>query len=429
MLSYKPDFFYLGGIQINEANNEDWMKMLKKASMNTVEITVYAKQGPWNSDLIVHDSVDAGVMAEIRAAKAAGIKVFLILRVSLYHSFQENRFMWHGMILPKTPELIDKWFVNYQAFAEKWAKIAEEEGVEVFCIGSEMNALASTVPITKMPSLYAYYNDTKAQNNHEKRAFKYKKQLQKEDLWVRGYNDYPSLKLYLEDRIKYNHAWGQEVTFAGQPNRLELMNARRDQCRSNWKKMIKDIRTVYKGKMTYAANFDNYMEVDFWEDLDFIGINAYFPLRGANKTFKDKEEMKQEFRRGWENVFKDIDKFRIQQKIVDKPMVFTELGYINTKNTTIEPWVGFGYSIVGYGSKERLIVWGREEKDLEERKFAMDALYQVVKEQQINLEGILYWKLTTHDYHLPYEPFALHLTPDAKDSLQTSLAQFSTLPE
>jgi hypothetical protein len=50
----------------------------------------------------------------------------------------------------------------------------------------------------------------------------------------------------------------------------------------------------------------------------------------------------------------------------------------------------------------------------------------VVAEQNIHLEGLLYWKLTSHDYHLPYEPFALHLTKDAQDSLQKILTQFSS---
>ncbi|MGH1334948.1 MAG: glycoside hydrolase family 113 [Aureispira sp.] len=424
----KPVSFYLGGIQVNEANNKDWIATLKQAKMNTVEVTVYMDQGPWNGAWVAYDSVDIGVMAEIQAAKEAGLEVFLILRVSLYHWFKENRFMWHGMILPETPELIDRWFEQYQEFAEKWAKIAEEEGVDVFCIGSEMNALASTVPINKMPDLYAYYNSIPAQQAHESRAFNYKEALQKQDLWVRGYNDYPNLELYIQDRIKYNHTWGQTITFAGQPNRLKLMNARRDQCRKNWKGLIQYIRTIYSGKMTYAANFDNYMEVDFWEDLDFIGINAYFSLRDANKTFINKKVLAKHLKKGWQKVFKDIDAFRTKKELMNKPIVFTELGYINRKNTTIEPWTGFGFSVVGTGEKERLIVWDKQKKDLTERKLAVDALYQVVKEEQINLKGILYWKLTSHGYLLPYEPFALHLTMDAKDPLQTSLSKFITLP-
>ena len=426
---YQPDTFYLGGIQINEANNEDWVKMLQDANMNTVEVTIYAKQGEWDSDSLSFDDQNQGVLSEIRAAKAAGLHVILILRVSLDHAFVRNRFMWHGMVLPKNDSLLVNWFGRYQTFAKKWATIAAQEGVDVFCIGSEMNALVSTFEVNSMPSLYAYYNSVPAQRKFEQRALKYKKQLKEEDLWVRGYDNYKNLRAYIDDRIKYNHTWGQQATFAGKRNRLALMNQRRKQALYQWKKLIKEVRTIYKGKLTYAANFDNYHEVAFWDDLDFIGINAYFALRNANQTIVSPQKMQKTLKRGWENVFDQVDAFRAQHDLKDKPMLFTELGYINRKNTTIEPWTGFGFSVVGSNQNERLIVWDREEADWEERKFAIDALYEVVKEQRINLEGILYWKLTTHDYHLPYEPFALHLTPEAKDSLQTSLGLFSKLDD
>ena len=38
-------------------------------------------------------------------------------------------------------------------------------------------------------------------------------------------------------------------------------------------------RAVYKGKLTYAANWDGeFEEVAFWDALDVIGVQAYFPL-------------------------------------------------------------------------------------------------------------------------------------------------------
>ncbi|BDS13633.1 glycoside hydrolase family 113 [Aureispira anguillae] len=428
-VAYKPELFYLGGIQINEADNLSWMNMLKQADMNTIEVTVYAEQGEWDSDSLRFDEKNEKVLSEIRTAKKAGINVVLILRVALDYSFMRNRFMWHGMILPKNEQLLANWFDRYEAFAMKWATIAAEEQVDVFSIGSEMNALSSTFTVWSIPPLYAYYNDIEAQNRSERRALKYESILKKEDYWVWGYDNYPSLKTYLEDRIQYNYTWGQQATFAGKKNRLSLMNQRRKQSLMAWKKLIKQVRTVYKGQLTYAANFDNYMEVAFWDDLDFIGINAYFGLRNANRKVEDATELKESLERGWKNVFYEIDAFRTTYGLKDKPMIFTELGYVNRENTTLAPWAGFGYSIVGTNKNERVIVWKREKEDLEERKFAMDALYKVVKQQQINLEGILYWKLTTHDYHLPHEPFALHLTPNAKDSLQTSLAQFARLDD
>jgi hypothetical protein len=427
--NYKPETFYLGGIQINEATNEGWVRKLQDAKMNTVEVTVYARQGNWDEDSLSFAEEDDGVMAEIRAAKAAGLHVILILRVSLDHGFPHNQFLWHGMVLPKNDSLLIRWFDRYQVFANKWATIAETEKVDVFCIGSEMNALVSTFNIQAIPSLYAYYNAIPTQKKHEYRALKYKKKLKEEDLWVRGYNKYKDLKAYIDDRIKYNHKWGQQVTFAGQKNRLKLMNERRAYLLTRWKKLIKETRGIYNGPMTYAANFDNYQEVAFWDDLDFIGINAYFALRNPNESISDPQRMKKVLEEGWLKVFNEINGFRAKHQLENKPMIFTELGYINRKKTTIEPWTGFGFSVVGANRGEHLIVWDKEEADWEERKFAIDALYKVVKKKQINLEGILYWKLTTHDYHLPYEPFALHLTPNATDSLQTSLGIFSTLDD
>jgi hypothetical protein len=426
--TYKTDFFYLGGIQINEANNEDWMAMLKKSKMNTVEVTIYAEQGEWDSDSLRFATQDDKVMAEIRAAKKEGIKVVLILRVSLDFSFERNKFIWHGMIMPKTSAMLDRWFAKYKVFANHWAQIAEQEGVDVFSVGSEMNALSSTVSITSMPQLYTYYNSLWAQNRHEKKAYNYKDKLKKEDLWLRGYDPYSKLESYIDDRIKNKHAWSQQVTFANESNSLELMNARRDQCRTHWKSLIKNVRGKFKGKLTYAANFDNYMLGDFWGDLDFIGINAYFGLTSPNKTFATAQQHSAELKNGWERVFTEISTFRVANGWEKKPLFFTELGYINREHATVEPWGGFGYSVIGSGSSERLVVWAKEKEDLQARKLAINALYDVVKENNINLEGLLYWKLTTHDYHLPYEPFALHLTPNAKDSLQISLGKFSNLP-
>jgi hypothetical protein len=46
-----------------------------------------------------------------------------------------------------------------------------------------------------------------------------------------------------------------------------------------WKALIEEIRAVYKGKLTYAANWDEYEETFFWDALDFIGIDAYFPCQ------------------------------------------------------------------------------------------------------------------------------------------------------
>ena len=98
------------------------------------------------------------------------------------------------------------------------------------------------------------------------------------------------------------------------------------------------------------------MFVDFWDDLDFTDINAYFPLRNANKNFKDQKELKEGLVNGWQKVFRQIDKFRTKHGWLKKPLMFTELGYIFRENTTIAPWEGFGFMVVGAGNKQRLII-------------------------------------------------------------------------
>jgi len=45
-----------------------------------------------------------------------------------------------------------------------------------------------------------------------------------------------------------------------------------------WQQLIKNIREIYTGKLTYAGNWDSYKHVSFWNELDFIGVDAYFPL-------------------------------------------------------------------------------------------------------------------------------------------------------
>ena len=49
-----------------------------------------------------------------------------------------------------------------------------------------------------------------------------------------------------------------------------------------WRRLIDEVREVYPGAMTYGANwFQEYQEVDFWDQLDYIGIHAYFPVDAA----------------------------------------------------------------------------------------------------------------------------------------------------
>lgn len=97
-----------------------------------------------------------------------------------------------------------------------------------------------------------------------------------------------------------------------------------------WIDLIKQIRINYKGKITYAANWDEYKRVSFWNELDYIGIDAYFPLSKL-KTPKVKELQK-----SWKTHKKEI--YQLQQKF-NKPVLFTEFGYRSVDFAAKEPWI------------------------------------------------------------------------------------------
>jgi Glycoside Hydrolase Family 113 len=96
-----------------------------------------------------------------------------------------------------------------------------------------------------------------------------------------------------------------------------------------WRRIIKSVRRVTKAPLTYAANWSDYQEIKFWNDLDVIGIQAYFPL--AEKVGASEAEI----RAGWKSVMARLHKFGDEQ---GKNIVFTELGYNCSHNAPVKPW-------------------------------------------------------------------------------------------
>ena len=70
-----------------------------------------------------------------------------------------------------------------------------------------------------------------------------------------------------------------------------------------WRSLIKKVHKIYKGKLTYAANWDEYLDVPFWDALDYAGINAYFPLT------RSKTPEISELKKAWKPYLKEIRQF------------------------------------------------------------------------------------------------------------------------
>jgi hypothetical protein len=97
-----------------------------------------------------------------------------------------------------------------------------------------------------------------------------------------------------------------------------------------WRRLIVEIRKVYSGQLTYAGNWwREFQEVAFWDELDYIGIQAYFPLG------EDSRPSVESLKRGWAVHLGDI--VAVHERF-GKPVLFTEIGYKSAPGSTVEPW-------------------------------------------------------------------------------------------
>lgn len=96
-----------------------------------------------------------------------------------------------------------------------------------------------------------------------------------------------------------------------------------------WNALIDTIKHTYHGKLTYAANWDDYESFPFWEKLDYIGVDAYFPLT------KDKTPNVKALKRAWQKYNGLLEQICLEH---NRPVLFTEYGYRNVDYNTTEPW-------------------------------------------------------------------------------------------
>jgi len=97
-----------------------------------------------------------------------------------------------------------------------------------------------------------------------------------------------------------------------------------------WTDLIAKVRHIYKGKLTYAANWDEYTRAPFWMKLDYIGVNAYFPLS------QERHPTLAQLKSGWQ-LWKT--KLESVSDEYDKPILFTEFGYRSMDYTAKKPWL------------------------------------------------------------------------------------------
>ncbi|MBL7158145.1 MAG: hypothetical protein ISS91_01380 [Candidatus Omnitrophica bacterium] len=223
--------------------SDESLKSMAESGVKNVAIVVTRYQEEFDSPLIKKTErtpTDASLRNAIRKAHKNGMEVMLKPHVDL----EAQAGTWRADINFATDKDWGKWFKSYTKYVTRYAKIAEEEKVEFFCVGTELSCPA--------------------------------------------------------EKTEY------------------------------WKEMvIPAVRKNFSGKITYAANWDNFQNIKFWDDLDYAGVDAYFPLaKNENPTL---EELKE----GWRPY---VAKIEAWQKEINKPVLFTEIGYTSSNDSAKRPW-------------------------------------------------------------------------------------------
>ena len=151
-----------------------------------------------------------------------------------------------------------------------------------------------------------------------------------------------------------------------------------------WSLFIDTLKQTYHGKLTYAANWDDYKNFPFWEKLDYIGIDAYFPLSTNEKPSINT------LREGWNKYRDELEKISLKHK---RPILFTEYGYRNVDYNTAEPW------------KENE---GKQNNEAQSNAF--EAFYQTFAGKKWFAGGFV-WKWYADSFHRPRE---IDFTPQNK---------------
>ncbi|HYR28547.1 MAG TPA: hypothetical protein VEU30_08780, partial [Thermoanaerobaculia bacterium] len=96
-----------------------------------------------------------------------------------------------------------------------------------------------------------------------------------------------------------------------------------------WRQVIAKVRAIYKGPITYGANWDEVEKVGFWDAVDWIGVSAYFPLVDAASP------QRAQLVEAWEPVTRRLAALSRKHA---KPVLFTEIGYRSTPGAAWRQW-------------------------------------------------------------------------------------------
>lgn len=143
-----------------------------------------------------------------------------------------------------------------------------------------------------------------------------------EAAWRRFFDGY---RAFIVDQARFAQAAGLPLFALG--TELEATTHREKE----WRRIVAEVRRVYSGRLTYAANWDRLDRVPFWDAVDWIGVQAYFPL--TDRPDPDRAALMA----GWEGHLKELEAL---SRRTGKRVLFTEIGYDRSPRAAREPWSG-----------------------------------------------------------------------------------------
>ena len=156
----------------------------------------------------------------------------------------------------------------------------------------------------------------------------------------------------------------------------ELKSLSTSTYKSYWETIISALRTQYPSlTLVYAANStgpgDEFTTVSFWQDVDIIGVDGYFPLTSqADPSLSA-------LIAAWtsnSSGFNIVAALKNLQSTYNKPLIFSELGYVSVSGTNEKPYASISGAY-----------------DPTEQQNCYEAFFEVFSQQTAWMKGIFWW--------------------------------------
>lgn len=155
----------------------------------------------------------------------------------------------------------------------------------------------------------------------------------------------------------------------------ELISAEKNVHVEQWRQLIRDVRKVFPGKLSYSSNWDHYKHVEFWDELDLIGMTSYYKLSSEPNPSLEK------LVDAWKPIRRGLLRWQAE---IGKPLLFTEVGWCSQEGASIEPW--------NYYHKQTPTAAGHEEQANCYRAFIETWKDDFARGRESPVGGAIWWE-------------------------------------